>query len=169
MTYKGLITSPVGNLLIEASDTGLKKLSIEPEDSCHNSVITTADLSRDHPLRPIVEQINLYFNGQLKEFRIKIDWSEHPDFYCRVWRVLLTIPFGKFRSYQQIANFLQMPKSARAIGLANSKNPIAIIIPCHRVIGSNGSLTGYAYGNEIKRKLLHLENPAHFSKQGHLF
>src|SRR5699024_8715165 len=86
-----------------------------------------------------------------------------------VWRVLRTIPYGKTRTYTEIAQFLRNPKWARAVGNASAHNPIAIIIPCHRVIGKNGQLTGYAYGTSVKRTLLKLENPNNFADQGDLF
>ncbi|MCL4107171.1 UNVERIFIED_CONTAM: hypothetical protein GTU68_032986 [Idotea baltica] len=91
------------------------------------------------------------------------------SFYQKVWNELLKIPYGETASYLDIAKKLGDPNSTRAVGMANGKNPIAIIVPCHRVIGSNGSLTGYAYGNEIKRQLLALENPKEYAINGTLF
>ena len=123
----------------------------------------------DSSLAPVVDQLHQYFACELKEFNLSLDMTDHPSFYVDVWRVLRTIPYGRTRTYSQIAHFLQNPKWARAVGNASSHNPLAIIIPCHRVIGKNGKLTGYAYGKNIKRKLLQLETPGHYANQGKLW
>jgi len=110
-----------------------------------------------------VDQLKQYFDKTLTKFDVQISLPNATDFQLSVWRYLQKIPFGTTVSYQQIANHLKNPKAVRAVGLANGQNPIPIVIPCHRVIGSNGKLTGYALGLELKRKLLDLE-----SKQIHL-
>ena len=114
-------------------------------------------------------QLDEYFKGQRKEFDLSFDWSEATPFYKAVWKELLKIPYGHTTSYLKIAERLGDAKAVRAVGQANRNNPIAIIVPCHRVIASNGELHGYFYGLDFKRKLLALENPMAFSAQGELF
>ncbi|GAA5221598.1 methylated-DNA--[protein]-cysteine S-methyltransferase [Membranihabitans marinus] len=169
MEHRGLVHSPVGVIELKASDHGLRSLIIRPKAGIDPLMDSNIDEGCDKALDHVVEQLQAYFEGNLHRFSISIDWVGWSPFYIGVWRLLQTIPFGKFRSYQQIADFLDQPKSARAIGNANSKNPIPIIIPCHRVIGSNGKLTGYIYGKDIKRQLLYHENRSHFCEQGQLF
>ncbi len=98
-----------------------------------------------------------YFAGARENFTVPLEPSG-TDFQKAVWRELQNIPFGETRTYKQIAVRLGKPNAARAVGMANHRNPIAIMIPCHRIIGADGSLTGYAYGLDLKRKLLKLEN-----------
>ena len=99
---------------------------------------------------------NAYFAGELREFAVNLD-PEGTTFQLRVWRELSRIPYGETISYGQLATRIGNPKASRAVGLANGSNPISIIVPCHRVIGSNGKLTGYGGGLPIKEKLLGLE------------
>lgn len=116
-------------------------------------------------LRPIVTQLQEYFEGSRTHFDIKLD-PEGTTFQKKVWAQLQTIPYGKTVSYQKMANDLGDPKVIRAAASANGKNPISIVIPCHRVIGSDGSLTGYAGGLHRKKWLLEHESPV---TQGKLF
>lgn len=104
----------------------------------------------------VVDQLGAYFAGELTDFDIELDLAG-TEFQRRVWKALLTIPYGQTRSYGQIAEQIGAPGAARAVGLANGHNPIAIIVPCHRVIGANGSLTGFGGGLGRKRTLLELE------------
>jgi methylated-DNA-[protein]-cysteine S-methyltransferase len=103
-----------------------------------------------------VEQLGAYFAGELTHFDVELD-LRGTEFQRRVWRALLTIPYGETRSYGEIAEQIAAPGAARAVGLANGHNPIAIVVPCHRVIGANGSLTGFGGGLGRKRTLLELE------------
>ena len=105
-----------------------------------------------------VDQLSAYFAGELTDFDIELE-LRGTEFQRRVWKALLTIPFGETRSYGEIAEQIGAPGSARAVGWANGHNPIAIVVPCHRVIGANGSLTGYGGGLDRKRTLLELEKP----------
>lgn len=102
------------------------------------------------------QQLNEYFTGERQIFDIPI-YAEGTPFQKLVWNALQTIPYGQTRSYKEIAVMIGKPKACRAVGMANNKNPISIIIPCHRVIGSDGSLTGYGGGLSIKKYLLALE------------
>lgn len=103
-----------------------------------------------------VDQLEEYFGGQRTEFELELELVGTP-FQRRVWSALMTIPYGQTRSYGEIALQLDAPGASRAVGLANGRNPIAIIVPCHRVIGANGNLTGYGGGLSRKRALLDLE------------
>jgi methylated-DNA-[protein]-cysteine S-methyltransferase len=104
----------------------------------------------------IVDQLEAYFAGKLTDFELELD-LQGTEFQRRVWQALLTIPFGETRSYGEIAEQIGAAGAARAVGLANGHNPIAIIVPCHRVIGASGGLTGYGGGLDRKRSLLALE------------
>jgi methylated-DNA-[protein]-cysteine S-methyltransferase len=103
-----------------------------------------------------IDQLEAYFAGELTDFDIELD-LRGTEFQQRVWKALLTIPYGETRSYGEIAEQIGAPGAARAVGLANGHNPIAIVVPCHRVIGAGGSLTGYGGGLDRKRTLLELE------------
>lgn len=154
-------SSSIGLIKMIADDKGLTSLSIvhkEDPDSNGNALLTE-----------VKTQLELYFSGQIQEFDIPLNMEAGSEFYQKVWKELLTIPYGRTVSYLDIAKNLGDPNSTRAVGMANGKNPIAIIVPCHRVIGSDGSLTGYAYGPEVKRSLLALENPNEYAINGTLF
>jgi methylated-DNA-[protein]-cysteine S-methyltransferase len=116
-----------------------------------------------------VRQLSEYFRRQRTEFDLPLDLSAGTLFNQSVWRELLKIPYGHTTSYSAIAQQLNKPDAVRAVGMANRSNPIAIIIPCHRVIAKSGDLHGYYYGLEMKRKLLELENPLSYGEQGTLF
>jgi methylated-DNA-[protein]-cysteine S-methyltransferase len=118
---------------------------------------------------PWIKQIDDYFQGKFSLFKIPLDLSGHNSFHQEVWKILQMIPFGKTRNYSEIADFAGNSKAVRATANAIGQNPLAIIIPCHRVIGKNGDLTGYAYGLQIKKSLLEFENPGKFGDQTELF
>jgi O-6-methylguanine DNA methyltransferase len=102
------------------------------------------------------EQLRAYFAGKLRQFRIPLD-MQGTDFQKQVWRQLQEIPYGETRSYRQIAAAIGQPNAVRAVGAANGSNPLAIVVPCHRVIGASGKLTGYGGGLPLKKRLLELE------------
>ena len=110
-------------------------------------------------LRPYTRQLRAYFRGELKEFTCKLD-LQGTMFQKQCWNALLRIPYGATCSYADLARKVGRPRAFRAVGQANHRNPVAIIVPCHRVVGSGGSLTGYGGGLEIKEKLLRLEGVA---------
>lgn len=144
-------------LTLEGDEQGLQKAYFEENP---------LSISSESPLlKEAVAQLKEYFDAKRTQFSLALN-PDGTDFQKRVWKQLMEIPFGKTKSYQEIANQLGDPKVIRAAAAANGKNPIAIIIPCHRVIGSDGSLTGYAGGLHRKRWLLDHENPY---KQGELF
>ena len=107
-------------------------------------------------LRAAATELKAFFAGRLREFHVPLD-MQGTDFQMDVWRQLLKIPYGETRSYAQIADAIGRPKAVRAVGAANGSNPVAIVVPCHRVIGTNGKLTGYGGGLPLKKRLLELE------------
>ncbi len=148
--------SPVGELKLVASDKGLAAILWE-NDKPRRVRLAAVSEDKNHPVLLEAErQLKDYFSGKRKSFSVKLDF-QGTEFQKKVWAALLTIPFGETRSYGQIAKQIQNPKAVRAVGAANGKNPISIIAPCHRVIGSTGKLTGFAGGLEAKARLLALE------------
>ena len=151
------VDSPVG-LLTLAGD-GRRLMYLLMVDQTHEP--SQRGWMRDDDAFPdAVEQLGAYFAGERQEFDLELDLIG-TDFQRRVWAALLTIPYGETRSYGEIAEQINSPGAFRAVGLANGRNPIAIIVPCHRVIGANGSLTGYGGGLERKQVLLDLERGPH--------
>ena len=116
-----------------------------------------------------VQQLDEYFHRKRQEFKLHLDWEGKSAFHQAVWKELLKIPYGHTTTYSAIAEKLDNPQAVRAVGLANRNNPIAIVVPCHRVIAKNGDLQGYFYGLDMKRQLLEIENPMSFARQGTLF
>ncbi|QJW93943.1 methylated-DNA--[protein]-cysteine S-methyltransferase [Frigoriglobus tundricola] len=152
--------SPIGELTLVGSDRGLVAVLWEDEDP-RRVPIPTGPEDANHPVLLETErQLGQYFAGTRKEFTVPLDFVVGTPFQQRVWRALLDIPFGETRSYADLARQLGRPKAVRAVGAANGKNPIAIIGPCHRVIGTSGKLTGYAGGLAAKALLLRLEGVA---------
>lgn len=150
------MASPVGQLKLVANEQALVAILWDNENPKR---VRLAELIEDvsHPiLLNTQQQLIEYFSGQRKVFDIPIDF-EGTDFQKQVWSALLTIPYGETRSYKQIAQQLGNEKAVRAVGAANGKNPISIIAPCHRVIGSGGALVGFAGGLDKKEILLRLE------------
>ncbi len=120
-------------------------------------------------LKEAKRQLQEYFEGKRQQFDLELDLREATDFQARVWDLLLQIPYGQTSTYQRLALSLGDVKTIRAVGGAAGQNPIAIIVPCHRLIGSDGSLTGFAGGLHRKEFLLSLERPAVFGEQTALF
>lgn len=148
--------SPVGKLKLVASDTGLVAVLWQND---RPKRVRLAELVEDdqHPVLLKAErQLGEYFAGKRKAFDVPLD-MRGTDFQKNVWEALLGIPFGETRSYGQLAKQLGNPNATRAVGAANGRNPLSIIVPCHRVIGSSGSLTGFGGGLETKAHLLDLE------------
>jgi O-6-methylguanine DNA methyltransferase len=152
----------VGLLYIEASIKGIKAIHLIDKEDLH----TPRPNSLTDQAR---KELKEYFAAERTEFEVPIDISEGTLFQHQVWNELLTIPYGHTVTYLEVAKKINNPKAVRAVGLANGQNPIPIIVPCHRVIGSNGSLVGYSLGLDMKEKLLCLENPKSFGRQQELF
>ena len=155
LSYK-LIPSPIGELKLVASDEGLVAILWENDRPRR---VRLADLV-ENPAHPMLlrteKELNEYFSHKRKAFTVPLD-MRGTYFQKQVWEALLGIPFGETRTYGQLANQLGNPKATRAVGAANGRNPIAIIVPCHRVIGFSGRLTGFAGGLDAKDHLLKLE------------
>jgi len=155
LSYK-LIPSPIGKLKLVASDEGLVAILWENDRPRR---VRLADLV-ENPAHPMLlrteKELNEYFFHKRKAFTVPLD-MRGTYFQKQVWEALLGIPFGETRTYGQLANQLGSPKATRAVGAANGRNPIAIIVPCHRVIGFSGKLTGFAGGLDAKDHLLKLE------------
>lgn len=153
--YK-FMKSPVGELKLVASDQGLSAILWEDD----NPKRVRLNIVGENPRHPVLleteRQLSEYFAGKRKTFSVPLDFAG-TDFQKSVWQALLKIPFGQTRSYGEIAKSLGNAKAMRAVGAANGKNPISIIAPCHRVIGSTGKLTGFAGGLGVKARLLDLE------------
>ena len=148
--------SPVGALKLVAHDQALVAVMWDNED---HKRVRLAELTENlqHPmLLKVKQQLEQYFAGQRQRFDLPLDF-QGTDFQQQVWRALLTIPYGETRSYKDIALQIGNEKAVRAVGAANGKNPISIIAPCHRVIGSGGALVGFAGGLDKKQILLSLE------------
>ena len=151
MKYFTQYQSPVGQLTLQASDDGLLGSWFDQQKTAPNEF---GEENNQHPiLRQTIKEYEEYFAGKRKHFDVPTT-PQGTDFQKRVWAMLKTIRFGETWSYQELAIAINNPKAVRAVGLANGKNPISIIIPCHRVIGKNGNLTGYAGGIDNKRLLL---------------
>jgi len=152
--YYTTMESPVGMLRLVAEELGLRTVWFvrgrkeeKPDAEWKEDAAFFVE---------VIRQLNAYFAGELREFEIPL-LMLGTDFQKRVWKALLTIPYGETMSYGELAKKIGEPKAVRAVGAANGQNPIPIIVPCHRVIGSDGSLTGFGGGLENKKKLLELE------------
>ncbi|MGF1697233.1 methylated-DNA--[protein]-cysteine S-methyltransferase [Vibrio lamellibrachiae] len=146
--------SPFGLLTLQANEHGLLGVWF-PIHTTQPAQLGQKDESFPI-LKETITQLDEYFSQRRKEFSLPIA-SQGTDFQQQVWRALCMIPYGESWSYQQLAEKIGNPKAVRAVGLANGKNPVSIIVPCHRVIGKSGKLTGYAGGIDVKKSLLKLE------------
>jgi len=149
-TYTDYYPSPIGYWLIKANDVNIVSIGFQreqPQPSANINKIT--ELAKT--------QLEEYFSGIRTTFDLPLGTKDYTSFYQQVWTALQAIPYGQTASYTQIATQLQNPKAVRAVGMANGRNPFAIVIPCHRVIGKSQKLTGYAHGLDIKKWLLEHE------------
>jgi O-6-methylguanine DNA methyltransferase len=161
------IDSPIGPLFLAASSQGLVALEFDARLPGQQSIRPNPrDLREEKKgfqfepssrvMQPYLSELEEYFAGKRREFTFPID-LRGTDFQLACWRALLAIPYGETRTYADIARAVGKPNAFRAVGMANNRNPIAIVVPCHRVIASDGSLCGYGGGLDVKRKLLELE------------
>jgi methylated-DNA-[protein]-cysteine S-methyltransferase len=159
--------APIGPLFLAASAHGLVALEFDARLPGQQSIRPNPRHVREEKkgfrfedslraLRPYVSELEEYFAGQRREFTFPLD-LRGTDFQRACWRALLAIPYGETRSYALIARAVGKPNAFRAVGMANNRNPLAIVVPCHRVIASDGTLCGYGGGLDVKRKLLELE------------
>ena len=152
--YYDIIESPISPILLAGNEEGLKHLVfLKSKD---NIKIPDDWIENKEFFMETSRQLEAYFSGKLNSFDMKLA-PEGTEFQKSVWDALKEIPYGETRTYKDIAISIGKPKAYRAVGLANNRNPIAIIVPCHRVIGADGKLTGYAGGLDIKEFLLKLE------------
>jgi len=165
--HSTIFKSPVGPLFLAASDHGLVALEFDVRLPGQQSIRPNPrDLRAERngfkfelsatAMETCVQQMTEYFAGHRREFSFPLD-LRGTDFQIACWRALLKIPYGETRTYAEIARAVGSPQGFRAVGLANNRNPVAIVVPCHRVIASDGTLCGYGGGLDIKRKLLQLE------------
>jgi len=143
--------SPFGNIVIVSNGKAITNITLESKNDpkCKKEADELTDKAAN--------QLDEYFSGKRREFDIPLDPCGS-GFQQKVWKALLEIPYGETRSYKEIAQMIDNPKACRAVGLANNKNPIWIMIPCHRVIGTDGTLTGYGGGLAMKQRLLEIES-----------
>jgi len=154
-----LTDSPLGELLIAASGRGLCRISFEPDSDFDQLEREFGRRILRVPARldPVRRQLDEYFEGRRREFELEPDLTRLPDFQRTVLHELVRVPFGEVTTYGALAGRVGRPRAARAVGGALNRNPIAIVVPCHRVVGSTGSLVGYAGGIDKKLALLRLE------------
>lgn len=152
------MVTPIGRIFLQASGKGLRSISWKPEKVPSVTRLDKANPTHRH-LAAARDQLQSYFSGRRKDFDIRLDLQGTP-FQLKVWAELRKLKFGATTSYLEIAKRIGSPKAMRAVGSANGKNPICIIVPCHRVIAANGTLGGYSGlgGLQTKKKLLQLEN-----------
>jgi methylated-DNA-[protein]-cysteine S-methyltransferase len=136
---------------IVATETGIRTIELN-----ETTPVPGSESASNPLLRQAAEQLRAYFAGELRRFDLTLD-LQGTEFQKRVWHELLNIPYGETRSYSFVAGAIGAPKGVRAVGAANGRNPIPIVVPCHRVVGANGSLVGYGGGLPLKRLLLDLE------------
>ncbi|OBQ55007.1 methylated-DNA--[protein]-cysteine S-methyltransferase [Tamlana sp. s12] len=153
-----IIHTPLGYAKICGDENGINSVSISNSEAKETEIIP-------HVLKDCTRQLQEYFNGERQRFQLPLN-PEGTDFQKKVWKYLEQIPFGKSLSYLELSKQMDQPKAIRAVANANAKNPLWIIVPCHRVIGSGGSLTGYAGGLHRKQWLLNHESS---NKQQTLF
>jgi methylated-DNA-[protein]-cysteine S-methyltransferase len=162
MTQHIVIPSPIGNIYIAGSENGISRIQLLV-DAPVSAVEEIPSFLKD-----CVTQLNEYFEGTRKEFDLRLDFGDAPEFHKEVWKMVKIIPYGRTRTYGEIAEIIDHQQAFRAVGHANGMNPLPIVIPCHRVIGKDGSLTGYYYGLELKRWLLSHESPGQYMRQSDL-
>ncbi len=161
MFFYAYLDTPMGLLEIMCSEKGLRSVKkVEKQENGR---------SKNELAEKTKQQLLEYFDGKRENFDVPLDWTGASAFYRKVWEQLLRIPYGHTTTYKRIAETLGDKNAVRAVGLANRNNPIAVIVPCHRVVAKNGDLQGYFYGLDTKRMLLELENPLSFARQGELF
>ena len=146
-------------MYVESFDSPVGAVSVEADEMCVTAVrFMRSKQQNPNPVTALaVKEMLEYFSGKRKSFTVSIRF-DGTEFQNKVWSALCEIPYGETASYSDIARAVGSPRACRAIGSANNKNPVPIIVPCHRVIGKNGALVGYAGGIEIKKKLLQIEN-----------
>lgn len=157
------LESPIGEIIVTADEQGIRSIY----SPTHETLIAQIDNYKrdDAKLRDATDQLRAYFAGELQEFSLTLNPQGTP-FFKHVWNQLELIPYGTTISYGELAKKIGKPTASRAVGMANGRNPISFVIPCHRVIGQNGSLTGYGGGLKLKRWLIEFEKEQLDSVEG---
>ena len=160
LTYT-MFHTPLGWTGVAATPAGIYRVALalsgEPEFLKTLRILHPSPEKRGDKLAGVEKEFHLYFRGMLKQFSCKLDLTGGTCFQQQVWRKLMTIPFGKTKSYKWLARSVNRPKAFRAAGNANGRNPVPVIVPCHRVIRQNGDLGGFTGGTHLKQFLLDLE------------
>ncbi|MCH2022339.1 MAG: methylated-DNA--[protein]-cysteine S-methyltransferase [Saprospiraceae bacterium] len=159
---KTYYNSPIGRFVIKGNGGKITSLRIEEETKHFSGQLP-------HYITLCINELDAYFKNELERFSVDLDFNQGTKFQRKVWSELLNIPYGKTTTYLNIAQKVSTRNAVRAVGRCIGQNPFAIIAPCHRVIGSDGSLTGFAYGLETKRWLLELEKSKFYGIQNKLF
>jgi methylated-DNA-[protein]-cysteine S-methyltransferase len=163
MTSHCEISTPIGALWLSGDEEGLREISFGR--AARPAPIPPGQRPSRTALRDVIEQLDEYFAGRRTRFRVRLAPRGTP-FQLRVWSLLQEIPYGETTTYGEIARRLGNPNACRAVGAANGRNPIPVIIPCHRVVGADGSLTGFGGGLAIKDALLNLESGGRYRAPG---
>jgi methylated-DNA-[protein]-cysteine S-methyltransferase len=152
--------SPIGQLLVASTERGVCKISFSPDEAAErlSRIFGRRVLRVPSRLRSVRRQLDEYFEGRREAFEVEPDIALLPPFQQLVLTELARVPYGRLTTYGALAGRIGSPRAARAVGGALNRNPIPIVLPCHRVVGSNGSLTGYAGGLDVKQRLLDLEH-----------
>ena len=167
IAYTSTFSTPLGGFSVAVDEAGALLATAFGDIDLLQTRFAAAELIRDGwRTTEVREQISDYFAGNRREFNLSLAPRGTP-FQQRVWAALCAIPFGETRTYGQLAAQLGNPAAPRAVGRANATNPICLIVPCHRVIGADGSLTGFAFGEDVKRRLLEHEGAGISRCQGH--
>ncbi|MFT5748995.1 MAG: methylated-DNA-[protein]-cysteine S-methyltransferase [Ancylomarina sp.] len=166
--YYDILPSPIGDLLIIAQEYALREIVFQAKEQVHT--INSEWIHGSELIEQTKNELKAYFIGDLRQFTVQVNPQGTP-FQKQIWKAVMAIPHGQVCSYQDVANKINNTSACRAVGRANSQNPIPIIIPCHRVIGKSGKLTGYAGGLDRKQTLLGIEgvNTEDYPRQYKLF
>ncbi len=151
-----IVDSPIGSLLVAATDRGLARIYFDPEGHEDELARIFGVRVLRSPLDGVRRELDEYFDGTRTSFDLPLDLRVAP-FHAEVLRELALVPYGRTSTYGTLAALVGRPRAARAVGTVMNRNPIPIVLPCHRIVGANGSLTGYAGGLDVKRRLLELE------------
>ena len=162
MIEKAHFLSPFGCFEVKGSSLGISSVKLVDTKPCPAGPIPAI-------LKDCILQLTEYFRGDREVFELDLDFGAASAFNSSVWKALTEVPYAHTTTYSAIAEKIKNPAAVRAVGLAARNNPIAIIVPCHRCIAKSGELQGYFYGLDMKRRLLELENPMSFARQGTLF
>lgn len=154
--YTSRFKTDLCDMILIGDEDGLTRLHLVVEDTNRDLILDPTLVKNDDFFADAIEQLQAYASGRLKSFDLKLN-PKGTDYQKKIWEALRAIPYGHCVSYKDIALATGNEKASRAVGMANGKNPLPIIVPCHRVIGSSGKLTGFAFGLDIKKKMIDLE------------